>query len=244
MSAALNDPHWLHERVIFERLLACTPELRVRPDSIRRGIGFDLACTSQAGDDLAFELTEITDQGWAASLSPLIKVPQLLNQLLRDGRDAEARAVRERYQGHDIAVRLVPGAGLRAVRRVLPRIFGWLAATDPAVVAASEPPAELRQAIQRIEPRHFPGVSIVCFHAPGQVMWIGDESAAAIRAKFEKEYPRGIGLQLLAYFHRQPARPDAVANVRAFLDVAMPDESFARVWLYDDQTRQVLLRYS
>jgi hypothetical protein len=74
-------------------------------------------------------------------------------------------------------------------------------------------------------------------------MWIGDESVEAIRAKFEKDYPQGIGLQLLAYFHRQPARPDAVAKVRAFLGAVMPDESFARVWVYDDRERQLLLRY-
>jgi len=214
----------------------------VRPDAIRRGNGFDLACTGEDGEEFAFELTEITDQAWAAALSPLIEVPRLLNQRLREAR-TRTRGRRERYQSYDIAVRLAPGAGLRAVRRALPGIFVWLAATEPAVVATSEPPAELRQAIQRIEPRHFPGVSIVCFHVPGQMMWIGDESAATIRAKFEKQYPKGIGLQLLAYFHRQPARPDAVANVRAFLDVAMPDESFARVWLYDDQNRRTLLRY-
>ncbi len=66
MSAALNDPHWLHERAIFERFLACAPGLRVRPDSLRRGDGYDLACVGEAGDELAFELTEVTDH-WANS---------------------------------------------------------------------------------------------------------------------------------------------------------------------------------
>lgn len=212
-------------------------------ESIRRGEGYDIACVSEAGEAIAFELTEITDRDWAAGLAQMIEPAVLLNDHLRTGDDTDTHQVRRRYFEHDIAVTLAAGAGQRAVRRVLARIFAWLAANDPAVIAASEPPPELRQAIRRIEPRHFPGIGFLCFHVPGQAMWIGDETVAAIRTKFEKDYPRGIGLQLLAYFHRQPSRPDAVANVRGFLDTAMPDESFARVWLYDDLARQLLLCY-
>ena len=242
MSAA--DPHWRHEFPIFTRFLSCVPDLGVRADTILRVDGFDLACTTDTGDELAFELTEITDRPFAAAMAVLIDVPQRLNERLHEGADADARTVQQRYRDHDIAVTLAPGAGARAVRRVLAGLFAWLADTDPHVVAASEPPVTLRQAIRRVDPRHFPGVNLVCFHVRGQSMWIGDESVAAIRAKFERDYRQGIGLQLLAYFHRQPARPDAVANVRAFLDAVMPDESFTRVWVYDDRERRLLLRYS
>ncbi len=238
------DPHWQRELPIFTRFLACVPDLGVRADSIRRGTGFDAACTTDAGAELAFELTEITDQPLAAAMTPLLEVPVLLNDRLRAGADSDSRAIQQRYAHHDIAVTLCPGAGVRAVRRVVPRFFAWLAASDPRVVAASEPPVELRHVIRRVDPRYVPGISGLCFHVPaGRAIWIGEESVATIRAKFEKDYPRGIGLQLLAYFHRQPARPDAVANVCAFLDSVMPDESFERVWIYDDPERRVLLRH-
>ena len=237
------DLQWSHEQAIFLRFLASALQLRVRADSIRRGDGYDLACTSTAGEELSFDLTEITDPDWAAHISTLTTVPQLLNQSLREGQDNDSKTIRERYWDRDIAVTLTVGAGVRAMRRVLPRFFAWLAVADPDMVTVSGPPAELRQVIRRVEPRHFPGLNGLFFHVTGHAMWIGDDSVATIRAKFEKDYRRGIGLQLLAYFHRQPARPDVAASVRAYLDVVMPDESFTQVWLYDDQNRGLLLCY-
>jgi hypothetical protein len=38
------------------------------------------------------------------------------------------------------------------------------------------------------------------------MMWLGNDSAAAVRAKFEKDYPPGLGLQLLAYCDCQCVR--------------------------------------
>jgi hypothetical protein len=54
----------------------------------------------------------------------------------------------------------------------MPRVFAWLAATDE--VAAATVPADLRQIIGRVEPRHFPGLNYQCFHVPVQMMWLGN----------------------------------------------------------------------
>jgi hypothetical protein len=237
------DAHWEQEQVLFRRFLGVAPQLGVLTDSIRRGYGYDLACTTTSGQELAFELTEITDGNWAANITVLQTVPDLLNTRLRDGQDADCRKLREKFRDHDIAVTLMPEVGLRRMRGALDSFFHWLSATDTAVVISSGPPEDLRRTIHRVEPRHFPGINGQCFHVTGQATWIGDGSVSAVRAKFDKDYPTGIGLQLLAYFHRQPAFPSAASGVRAYLEAVMPDEAFAVVWLYDDQNRKLLLRY-
>lgn len=239
----MTDAHWYQEQAIFRRFLDVAPQLGVLADSIRRGDRFDVACTTASGQDLAFELTEITDGNWAAIITAMQNVPALLNARLRDGQDADSRSVREKFRDHDIAVTLMPEVGVRRMRSALDRLFAWLAATETADVISSGPPQDLRQTVRRVEPRHFPGINGQCFHVTGQPAWIGDSAAAAVRAKFDKDYPTGLGLQLLAYFQRQPALPSATSGVQAYLEVVMPDEVFERVWLYDDQNRQLLLRY-
>jgi|SRR5271165_5864355 len=103
------DTHWAHEKAIFLRFLGCATELRVRADSIRRGDGYDLACVTEAGEALAFELTEVTDQNWAAQLAALTGTAELLNQRLKNGTDPHTLGVRSRYWEHDIAVWLMQG---------------------------------------------------------------------------------------------------------------------------------------
>jgi hypothetical protein len=238
------DAHFPHEHAIFLRFLDCAQEFRVRGDSIRRGEGYDLSCSSETGEALAFELTEVTDQNWAAVLAGIIGTACLLNERLKNGTDADTLAVRARYWEHDIAVWLAPGTRTRDLRPLIDPLFAWLAASDPAAVSTMQTPEALRPTVQRVEPRHFPGIKGLCFHVPASALtWIGDTSVPTTRAKFEKDYPPGIGLQLLVYFRRQPAWPDAAAKIRAYLEVEMPHEAFSTVWVYDDQSRQLLLRY-
>lgn len=237
------DPHWAHERTIFLRFLRTVPALGVLPESIRRGDGYDIACTTNVGDALAFELTEITDANWASIITSMVSAAKLMNDRLKEAHDQSTQTIRTRYWERDIAVKLAPGTGARTLRRLLDPLFTWLASVDPDAVGAMATPAELSSVILQVEARYFPGIKGLCFHVPGDAAWIGDVSVPAIRAKFGKDYPSGIGLQLLAYFHRQPVRPDAVVNVRGYLEAVMPDEVFSTVWLYDDLGRNLLLRY-
>jgi len=237
------DPHWLHEHAIFLRFLDAAPALNVARDSIRRGEGYDIACTTTAGETLACELTEVTDANWAAALARIMEAAALMNQRLEVAQDETTNAVRVRYWERDIKVTLAPRAGMRALRRVLDRLFAWLASVDPGVIGNMRPPGDLVGTVVGVEARHFPGIKGLCFHVPGEAVWIDDPSVAAVHAKFEKDYPGGIGLQLLAYFHRQPARPGAAAKVRAYLEAVMPDDSFSAAWLYDDLGRALLLRH-
>jgi hypothetical protein len=80
--------------------------------------------------------------------------------------------------------------------------------------------------ITRVEPRHFPGINGLCFHVPGAATWIGDGSVPTTLAKFAKDYPQGIGLELLVYSHSQPALPTSRENLRSYLDGVMPDAAF------------------
>jgi len=96
-------------------------------------------------------------------------------------------------------------------------LFAWLAITDAAAISTMQPPKTLRPTILRVEPRHCPDIEGLCFHVPGSTVWIGDTSVAATRAKLEKDYPQGVGLQLLVYFYRQPALPASVEKVRGVL---------------------------
>lgn len=235
--------HWSYERVIFLRSLGCAPELRVRVDSIRRGDEYDVSCVSDTGQELAFELTEVTDQHWAASLASMIDAAALLNERLRTGTDEHTADVRKRYYEHDIVVWLKPNARPRDLRRQLETLFSWLASIAPTDVASVPMPNALRGIIDRVDPRHFPGIKGLCFHVPGCTIWIADRSMATTHAKFDKVYPHGIGLQLLVYFHRQPTLPASVTSIRGYLESAMPHDAFSRVWVYDDQNREVLLRY-
>ena len=238
------DAHWAHEKTIFLRFLNSATELRVRADSIRHGDAYDLACLTETGEALAFELTEVTDQNWAAQLAALTETAGLLNQRLKNGTDPHTLAVCSRYWEHDIAVWLTQGTRPRDLRPLIDPLFAWLAASGPAAVSTMQPPETLRPTIRRVEPRHFPGIKGLCFHVPASAAtWIGDDSVQTTRAKFEKDYPRGIGLQLLVYFHRQPGLPSSITDVRAYLESVMQDAAFTKVWVYDDQNRRVLLRY-
>jgi hypothetical protein len=60
------------------------PEFRVRPDSLRRCPDYDLASATESGQELAFELTEMTDGAWAAMISTMVSVPYSTNCCVTD----------------------------------------------------------------------------------------------------------------------------------------------------------------
>lgn len=70
ISLASRDPQWVHERLVFERFVAAAG-IRIKPDSITRGVGFDVACDTVDGDQLRFELTEAVDREWASNVGAM-----------------------------------------------------------------------------------------------------------------------------------------------------------------------------
>jgi hypothetical protein len=236
-----RDPQWVHERLVFERFVAAAG-IRVQPDSIRRAVGFDVACETVDGDPLRFELTEAVDRGWASNVGAMTETSRLLLSQLRGGDDHDSGVTRSRYHGWDICVTLVPGAGTRRLRPLVGALFSWLAAHSPEQIGSAALPREFEGTIAKVcaTPIRALWANIYC---PGAMMWLGDPTSAAIAAKFAKDYPVGIGLQLLVYNYHQPARPDAASNARAYLDANMSDDVFSRVWLYDGHADRVLLKY-
>lgn len=236
----MADRQWEEERTIFDRFSAAA-ELDVAPESVRRGEGYDIACSTRSGRQLAFELTEAADERWAASLGQMMSVSALLNEALHNSADPNAAVIRQRFAGFELSILLMPGAGARLLRRHLSAIFRWLAEA-PTDKAELEPPTALRIVVKQVKPRAIFPPPLVLFHSPGSAMWLGDETNRAIRQKLAKPYPRDIGLQLLVYYHLQPSMHGAGERALAMLEGA-DAHAFSTVWLYDEHSNRVLLRY-
>jgi hypothetical protein len=241
ISLAGRDPQWVHERLVFERFIDAAG-LRVQPESIKRGPQFDIVCETIDGQPLLFELTEAVDKGWASNIGAMTETTRLLLAQLRGGDDHDSRETRSRYHGWDICVTLPPAVGTRKLRPIVGRLFAWLAANAPDQIASTKLPPEFAGIIAKVNTTPI-GTLWANIYCPGHTMWLGEPTRDAIAAKFAKDYPVGVGLQLLVYNYHQPAKPDAASNARAYLDANMSDEVFSRVWLYDGHTDHVLLKY-
>jgi hypothetical protein len=238
----LDDPHWHRERDVFLHF-ARAAGVQIDAATLCRGQGYDLDCCLIDGQRVAFELTEIADQGAAVAFGNMLTTGSMLHHALNDPSSASAAAVRQRYQGWDLAVWLHQHVGSRILRPQLEPLLAWLASLSPELVDRAPVPAGLTACAARVTARRIPDLPAM-ISAPGHAIWMADQTVATIRAKFAKNYPRGIGLQLLAYFGSQPERPDAVHNARSFLEAWMEDgQAIERVWVYSIPSNAVLLQY-
>jgi hypothetical protein len=237
-----RDPHWTREQIIFDRFVRAAG-ISIRLGSIRRGEGFDVACEAPDGSPMRFELTEVVDQGAAASLGAMMQTGALLSSRLQSGTDSDSAAIRQRYKGRDIGVTLAPRVGSRQLRPLVGPLFAWLASHSPDGIGGVPLPPQFGGVIAKVGTRNIETLPALIHCLLGQALWISDSTVGAIAAKLAKGYQPGLGLQLLTYFYLLPSRPDSAANARAYLDVEMRDDVFSQVWLFDGHTDQVLLKY-
>lgn len=236
------DIQWDQERHAFE-LFARAAGLGLRTQSIRRGDGYDIACVLADGTPLAFELSEIVDQQWATNVQARMIAPTtLLGERLYKGNDRNATEVRAKYAGWDINVTLLGRAGTRQLRPLIDSLFAWLASFNPEAINETRMPESLSRVIAHVKVQRIGNLPAMIY-SPGEAIWLSDPTVATIAAKFDKAYPAGMGLQLLAYFYMQPHSPAAAESARAFLKAEMPHNVFSAVWIYSAHSDSILLRY-
>lgn len=194
----------------------------------------DILYTPDAGGPLAFELVEILDRDFSATVGQQLGTKNACHAYLDALTADEAGAFRAQYANADIFISFRDSLNMQRRRNALPRIFKALQ-TLPAGFEgdAFDDDGPLDVLLDRITVYRgrFNGP---LFDAPG-VTWVGDPTVDALQGKMIKPYaPRGV-LNLLAYIDTNPMYPEEVwlADLDKYLARLDGTCQFEHIYVYE-----------
>lgn len=191
----------------------------------------DILYVAKDGTHLAFELVEIIDQDYKASVGQTFSMKDACNAFL-DGIE-NAAAFRQAFSDADIAFDFGRGMSEQRRRNALPAIFKHLMQLPPGfkgdVFADGNPLAALVDHLYV-----YRGVVGPLFN-DSSAIWVDDPTVDAIEGKMVKTYEPQGQLNLLAYIDTNPMFPEEVWLGRLDTYLATLDArcQFANVFVYD-----------
>lgn len=198
----------------------------------------DILYIGEDGTRLAFELVEIIDQDYRASVSQSFSIKDACNALL-DGME-DAATFRRAFADADIAFEFARGMSDQRRRNALPSIFRHLmelpAGFEGDALSESNPLSC---------PIHHLYVSRGRFVGPlfgdTSAIWVGDPTVDAIDGKMSKTYEAQGQLNLLAYIDMNPMFPEEVWLGRLDTYLATLDSTcqFEAIFVYNCNTSSV-----
>lgn len=197
------------ERLVFQRFATATGLLPGGTFDSRPTPQPDILYVPAGGAPRAFELVEILDRDFSATLGQQLGTKEICRSYLDALPKSEADAFRAQYGDADIFIGFRDSLSTQRRRNALPRLFAALRSLPAGFKGEAfndGGPLELlidRIAIYR---GRFKGP---LFDAPG-VTWVGDPTVAAISGKMGKKYAPQGELSLLAYIDTNPMYPDDV----------------------------------
>lgn len=223
------------ERVVFERFATATGLLPGGRFESRPTPEPDILYVSDGAAPLAFELVEIRDRDFSATIGQQLGTKELCQSYLDALPTDEADAFRAQYGDADIFIGFLNGLTLQRRRNALPSIFKALRSLDAGFTGEAfddggplEGRLVDRVAIYR---GRFSGP---LFDAPG-VTWVGDPTVDAISGKMWKNYAPKGELSLLAYIDTNPMFPDDVwlPDLDRYLATLDQRCQFAHIFVFD-----------
>jgi hypothetical protein len=196
---------------------------------------------AEGEEDVAFELVEIIDEGWARLTSGQFREAKSLREAYLASTGEYRRALDERIANALVYISFVVDVQAKQRRSAVPDILRHLSTIRPDFRGEWKPPSgtPLHAEVRAIR------VSRGCFVGPEfdveTVGAIGDPTLDRVRAKWRQSYASAHPIELLAYYELQPQAPTALWLPR--LDSFVKDNwnagPFRKLWVFDIGSRSI-----
>jgi hypothetical protein len=194
----------------------------------------DILYVAANGTLAAFELVEIIDRDYRASVGQSFSTKDACNAFLDSMAPADAAAFRAAFGNADIALDFRDGMSGQRRRNALPSIFRHLMQLRPGFEGdafGDGNPLETVLSHLHVNRGRFVGP---LFDA-SSATWVGDPTVDALTGKMTKTYAPQGQLNLLAYIDGNPMFPDEVwlADLDEYLATLDARCQFERIFVYD-----------
>lgn len=222
------------ERVVFAHFAKTSGLLPSGSFTSRRVPEPDILYVAADGTHAAFELVEIIDRDYKASVGQSFSTKDACNAFLDAMAPADAAAFRAAFGNADISFDFRGGMSGQRRKNALPSIFQHLMRLPPGFEGdafGDGNPLEALLSHMHVNRGGFVGP---LFDA-SSATWVGDPTADALASKMTKTYAPQGQLNLLAYIDGNPMFPDEVwlADLDEYLATLDARCQFERIFVYD-----------
>lgn len=247
----MSDTHGDRELAVFTLFLAARG---IPPDTVqfekRDKPEPDILLSLPANEQVAFELVELIDQGWARHLNTIPAMQDLLESTYASLPGPTRTAFRDLYGDADIGFTFNEQATRSQRRIALPTIFAAMLDLPPSLTGpALEADPRFSKTLEHIYIGRAPVLRSTgkgpIFHTSGG-MSVGDPTVVQVAAKFAlaSTYKTSAPIELLAYIDRNAQFPEDVWKERLSLFLqGQADIPFRRVWVLDCTAGSVFPAY-
>jgi len=227
------------ERLVFERFATVATLLPGGTFDSRPTPEPDILYVPNSGAPLAFELVEILDRDFSATIGQQLGTKEICQAYLDALPPAEADAFRVQYGDADIFIGFRDNLSIQRRKNALPRIFAALRGLPEGFTGdAFDDGGPLDALLDRITIHR--GVRGPLFDVPG-VTWVGDPTVDALRGKMTKRYAPQGEFSLLAYIDTNPMFPDEVwlSDLDAYLASLDGGCQFAHIYVFNCSSNSI-----
>ena len=227
------------ERLVFERFAVATGLLPGATFDSRPAPEPDILYMPASGSPRAFELVEILDRDFSATIGQQLGTKEVCQDYLDALPPAEADAFRAQYGDADIFIGFRDNLTIQRRKNALPRIFAALRSLPGGFTGdAFDDGGSLDALLDRITIHR--GLRGPLFDVPS-VTWVDDPTVDVISGKMGKKYAPQGELSLLAYIDANPMFPDDVwlPDLDEYLATLDRTCQFVHIYVFDCRSNSV-----
>ena len=204
----------------------------------------DILCTLKTGGQIAYELVELIDQGYARNLNTMFETKKMLDRLPARLPDDLSQGLRERFpQGAMITFDFTERLPLRDREKATLDALRWLLALQGALDEHIDVTAALRERVSTIHVHAWDSGGLQL--DASSYSRLTDPTLERLRKKFRKEYTSEHPVELLMYTEIDLLFPDSTwrPTVEPFIVENLNTSPFRRVWLFKCNPGEVAYVY-
>ena len=203
----------------------------------------DIKCNVEKVGNIAFEITELIDRGFANILEKQIDTKTELEKHYSQLDDREKEKFFSKYSDAIIFIHWENSLSLKRRKKLFPKLFKHLLSLNDHFEGNTlERDPKFAGKLDWITISR--GVYGPLFDdVPASV--IGDPTINSIQSKFLKKYPIEYPLHLLAFIDLNPMLPDHIwlSNASDYIRNNIEPSQFSKVWIFDFHKEEIKYSY-
>lgn len=222
------------ERLVFEHFARTAGLLPGGSFASRPPPEPDILYAGGDGAPASFELVEIVDRDYSASVGQSLGTKGACYEFLDSMPPVDAAAFREAFGNADIALDFTSGMSGQRRKNALPSIFRYLMRLPPGFEGDAFSDSNPLGTVLNHLHVHRGGFVGPLFDSSSAV-WVGDPSVDALTSKMSKTYKAQGPICLLGYIDGNPMFPDEIwlADVDRYLETLDVRCQFEKIFVYD-----------